>query len=152
MGNNGTDWLDARKCKVCGKQFSVLYPHLWAYKRGYACHYDYFCSWSCLRKSDRKGKDNMKNNDQLEIARELAEAMERGEDPKEFLKSKGYTNPNKAYTNIKAKCADKDPELARHGMPIQDIAYILGHEKIDTTMRYVVRDKETIRSDIRRFA
>ena len=43
-------------------------------------------------------------------------------------------------------------ELARHGMPIQAIAHILGHEKIDTTMKYVVQDDETIRSEIRRFA
>ena len=43
-------------------------------------------------------------------------------------------------------------ELARHGMPIQEIAHILGHEKIDTTMKYVVQDKETIKSDFRRYA
>ena len=43
-------------------------------------------------------------------------------------------------------------ELARHGMPIQEIAALLGHEKIDTTMTYVVRDKETIRSNVRRYA
>ena len=43
-------------------------------------------------------------------------------------------------------------ELARHGMPIQEIAHVLGHEKIDTTMRYVVQDKEMIKSDMRRFA
>ena len=43
-------------------------------------------------------------------------------------------------------------ELARHGMPIQEIAALLGHEKIDTTMQYVVRDKETIRSNVRRYA
>lgn len=43
-------------------------------------------------------------------------------------------------------------ELARHGMPIQEIAHILGHEKIDTTMKYVVQDKEMIRSNFRRYA
>ena len=43
-------------------------------------------------------------------------------------------------------------DLARHGMPIQEIAALLGHEKIDTTMTYVVRDKETIRSNVRRYA
>ena len=43
-------------------------------------------------------------------------------------------------------------DLARHGMPIQEIAALLGHERIDTTMTYVVRDKETIRSNVRRYA
>ena len=43
-------------------------------------------------------------------------------------------------------------ELARHGMPIQEVAHILGHEKIDTTMKYVVQNKDDIRSDYRRFA
>lgn len=108
----GMDWLETKKCKACGKKFAVLYPHLWRYKRTYGTHNDYFCSWGCLRRYDRKGTDDVKKNDQMEIARELAEAMERGEDPKEFLKSKGYTNPNKAYTNIKAKCMENDPELA----------------------------------------
>ena len=43
-------------------------------------------------------------------------------------------------------------DLARHGMPIQEIAALLGHEKLDTTLTYVVRDKETIRSNVRRYA
>ena len=43
-------------------------------------------------------------------------------------------------------------ELARHGMPIQEVASILGHEKIDTTMRYVVLDNEDIKNSYRRFA
>lgn len=42
--------------------------------------------------------------------------------------------------------------LARHGMPVQEVAAVLGHEKIDTTMRYVVQSGEDIRNDYRRFA
>ena len=42
--------------------------------------------------------------------------------------------------------------LARKGMPVQEVAAVLGHEKIDTTMRYVVLDGEDIRQDYRRFA
>lgn len=41
--------------------------------------------------------------------------------------------------------------LARHGMPIQEIASILGHDKIDTTMQYVVLDKDNTESSYRRF-
>jgi site-specific recombinase XerD len=43
-------------------------------------------------------------------------------------------------------------DLARHGMPIQEIANILGHEKIDTTMKYVVLNKEDIKTSYRRYA
>lgn len=43
-------------------------------------------------------------------------------------------------------------ELTRRGMPIQEVAKILGHEKIDTTMRYLDIDNEQMRSDFRRFA
>ena len=43
-------------------------------------------------------------------------------------------------------------ELARHGMPIQEVAAVLGHEKIDTTMRYVVLDKKKNKNAYRRYA
>lgn len=42
--------------------------------------------------------------------------------------------------------------LARRGMPIQDVARILGHEKIDTTMRYVNQNDDDIRAEYRRYA
>ena len=43
-------------------------------------------------------------------------------------------------------------ELARRGMPIQEIARILGHEKIDTTMRYIVLNDDDVKHDYRRYA
>ena len=43
-------------------------------------------------------------------------------------------------------------DLARHGMPIQEIAHLLGHEKLDTTMKYVVPDNEIVKSNFRRYA
>lgn len=42
--------------------------------------------------------------------------------------------------------------LARHGMQVQEVAYILGHEKLDTTMRYVVRNDQDVKSSYRRLA
>ena len=42
--------------------------------------------------------------------------------------------------------------MARHGMPVQEVAAILGHEKIDTTMKYVVLNKDDIKSSYRRYA
>ena len=35
--------------------------------------------------------------------------------------------------------------MAKRGMPIQTIAAILGHEKIETTMRYIVLNKEDVK-------
>ena len=43
-------------------------------------------------------------------------------------------------------------ELCRHGMPIQEVANILGHEKIDTTMQYVVLNGDDIKQSYKRFA
>lgn len=42
--------------------------------------------------------------------------------------------------------------LIRHGMPIQEVACILGHDKLDTTMQYVVLDKTDVKNDYRKFA
>lgn len=46
----------------------------------------------------------------------------------------------------------KATEMARRGMPIQDVATILGHEKLDTTMKYVVLNKEDTKYSYRRYA
>ena len=42
--------------------------------------------------------------------------------------------------------------LTRRGMPIQNVARILGHEKLDTTMGYVVLSDDDIKNDYRRYA
>ena len=42
--------------------------------------------------------------------------------------------------------------LNRHGMPIQEVAKVLGHEKLDTTMKYVILNKDDVKSSYRRFA
>lgn len=41
--------------------------------------------------------------------------------------------------------------LIKHGMPIQNVASILGHEKLDTTMKYVVMDQTQIKSEYQRY-
>ena len=42
--------------------------------------------------------------------------------------------------------------MARHGMPIQDVKEILGHEKIDTTMQYVQMNDTDIENSYRRYS
>lgn len=41
--------------------------------------------------------------------------------------------------------------LINRGMPIQEVACILGHDKIDTTMRYVYIEKENVKNAYRKF-
>lgn len=101
----------SERCPVCRKEFEVLWPHLWRYKRGNKL----LCSWSCLRKYDSKGSEKLmgtRQNDQLLTARQLLEAMEAGQDPMEWLKGQGYTNPAHAYQNLRNAAKAKDPELA----------------------------------------
>ena len=43
-------------------------------------------------------------------------------------------------------------ELARRGMPIQEVARVLGHERIDTTMGYVNMNNADVQHDYRKFA
>ena len=43
-------------------------------------------------------------------------------------------------------------ELSRHGMQIQEVASILGHESLNTTMKYVVLNREDVKHDYRRYA
>lgn len=43
-------------------------------------------------------------------------------------------------------------ELTRHGMPVQEVAAILGHENLDTTMQYVVLDRDGVRANYRKYA
>lgn len=42
--------------------------------------------------------------------------------------------------------------LIRHGMPIQEVAAILGHDKLDTTMQYVVLDQTDMKNSYRKYA
>lgn len=42
--------------------------------------------------------------------------------------------------------------FAKHGMPVQEIAAILGHDKIDTTMKYVMLDENDTRNSYRKYA
>ena len=42
--------------------------------------------------------------------------------------------------------------LIGHGMPIQDVASILGHDKLDTTLGYTYRAKEDIHNSYKKYA
>ena len=42
--------------------------------------------------------------------------------------------------------------LIDHGMEIQNVAQILGHEKLDTTMKYIYTSKGELKNQYRKFA
>lgn len=42
--------------------------------------------------------------------------------------------------------------LVNHGMPIQEVAAILGHEKLDTTMKYIYVSQENVRNSYNKYA
>lgn len=42
--------------------------------------------------------------------------------------------------------------LIDRGMPIQEVAYILGHDKLDTTLRYVYIDQTNVKSAYKKYA
>lgn len=42
--------------------------------------------------------------------------------------------------------------LINHGMAIQDVAHILGHDKLDTTMKYVYINDEDVRTKYRKYS
>lgn len=42
--------------------------------------------------------------------------------------------------------------LINHGMSLQDVAHILGHDKLDTTMKYVYIDQQNVKNAYRKFA
>ncbi len=42
--------------------------------------------------------------------------------------------------------------LIKHGMKIQEVAAILGHERIDTTMQYVVMDQNQVKNAYQKYA
>ena len=88
-------------------------------------------------------------------------------DPALFLGKKGVRLlPNGIRTMLKKLAQDAGVEhvhphkfrrtlataLIAHGMPIQEVAAILGHEKLDTTMKYVVLDKSNVKNSYRRYA
>lgn len=45
----------------------------------------------------------------------------------------------------------KATSLIKHGMPIHEVAAILGHDKLDTTMKYIAIDDNVIKNDYQKY-
>ena len=95
------------KCPVCRKRFPVLYPSIWAYRRGDS----FFCSWTCLRAYDKKIGENeeMKKLTLDDKKRVVALALAGG-DYIDFLESLGCKNPTSMFYTIKQGLKKADPD------------------------------------------
>ena len=101
-------------CPVCGKEYDVLYPDKWTYKRRRTGeHMFYLCSWSCLRKFDeaKESAKQVKHGtitlDQKKKAVDIALA---GGNPLTFLAECGSANPGNMWWTIKQNLKEVDPE------------------------------------------
>jgi hypothetical protein len=92
------------KCPVCGKQFTVLWPDLWRYKRGR----NYLCGYGCMRMIDR-GETVMEKFTKEQKAKAVEIALDGG-DPKAYLESIGSKNPENLWYYIKVQLRKNDPE------------------------------------------
>ena len=106
----GIDWLETKVCPVCEKHFSVLYPHLWRYKRGTGSNYMYFCKYSCLMEYDRRKEEREVKHITLKEKKRAAEIALSGESPLKYLQSLGVRNPTSTWKTIRTYYEKNDPE------------------------------------------
>ena len=106
----GIDWMETRVCPVCEKHFSVLYPHLWRYKRGTGNNWMYFCKYSCLMEYDRRKEERNVKYVTLKEKKKAAELALSGESPLKYLQSLGVQNPTSTWKTIREYYKKNDPE------------------------------------------
>ena len=107
--------ITTKKCANCGKEISILHPDHWAYKRKLGNVNIFWCSWSCLRQSEKKGKLDMKKLT-LENKKEAVQIALSGGNPLDFIRMCGISNAADCWSKIKADLKEKDPE-AREKLP-----------------------------------
>ena len=102
-------------CPVCGKQFVILYPHLWAYRRGAGKNGStrYYCSWKCIRELDKKEERKCGNVRicKEENEKEAIRIFLEGGDQLKYLEGIGIKAPSVKWYEIRQKLKDTDPEL-----------------------------------------
>jgi len=98
------------KCSSCGKEFYMLYPALWAYKKGQRV----FCSWRCLRAYEKGMHQEIRSERSMsklsEKSRRAIEIAMDGGDPVAYLQEQGDKNPSAAWCSLKAQLREKEPE------------------------------------------
>ena len=106
------------QCPQCGKEFEVLWPQLWSYKRGQ----EFLCTYTCLRAYDEgKEANEMGKITNAQKEKAINIALEGG-DPRPYLKQCGSIAPDKMWGYIKMQLKKKEPEtyekLAKTGQKV----------------------------------
>ena len=104
----GANWIDAKKCPVCGKEFHLLYPNAWGYKRNTGKKNLYFCSWHCMREEEKERNEMKKLT--LEQKKKAVKIAVDGGNPLGFLEEIGIKNSAEAWSKIKANLKEFDPD------------------------------------------
>jgi len=98
------------KCSSCGKEFYILYPAMYAYKKGQRV----FCSWRCLRAYEKGMHQETRSERPMsklsEKSRRAIEIAMDGGDPVAYLQEQGDKNPSAAWCSIKAQLRERQPE------------------------------------------
>lgn len=99
-------------CPACGKRFTVMWPHQWAFKRGNPAKPKYYCSWKCLRTlENNKGESDMKQTKiTLEQKKKAVQIALEGGDPLKYLTEHGSDDAAQMWYSIKKKLKETDPE------------------------------------------
>lgn len=96
------------RCRTCGKRTVILYPALWAYRKGPE---KWFCSWKCLRAYEKGIRSEIKHMMKLgERSRKAVDIALEGGDPVEYFRQLGQKNPSAAWCSLKAQLREKEPE------------------------------------------
>ena len=119
---------DIRTCPICKKQFGVLHPEDWVYKRRRGGGpVQYFDRYNCMRifdkRKEKKEEDKpvkedkrRKGPDQRWLIDGVMAAIAQGDSGKQFLIDEGYRNYSVKWKDLKAWADRHDPEL-REKMP-----------------------------------
>ena len=104
-----------KRCPVCGKRFTVMWPHQWAFKRGKP-NPKFYCSWKCLRTLDKENGDDKPVKHAkvaLEDKKKAVEIALAGGDPLKYLKDHGAGNAWSMWYGIKENLKVREPETYR---------------------------------------
>ena len=100
--------ITTKICANCGREISILHPDHWAYKRVMKNVNVFWCSWRCLRQSEKEGKLDMKKLT-LENKKEAVRIALSGGNPLDFIRMCGISNAADCWSKIKADLKEKDP-------------------------------------------
>ena len=132
-------------CPICEKEFEVLYPNLWRYKRGTAKGPKYFCTYSCVRKYDEDGEHKKMSKLTLEQKKKAVQIALDGGDPLKYLDDAGAKDKYSAWHYIKKKLLETDPETHRKLIEKQNAptVKVTGGLRIETPEADMIQVVET---------